>query len=83
VSAPAPASGATPPPRRPRFYRRKRFWWGSALTVAGLGLLVVLALYWLLQTVAGRDVLLAQIVARLPAGSSLTWERAEVRWPVP
>jgi translocation and assembly module TamB len=77
VSAPAPASGATPPPRRPRFYRRKRFWWGSALTVAGLGLLVVLALYWLLQTVAGRDVLLAQIVARLPAGSSLTWERAE------
>ena len=77
MSAPAPASGATPPPRRPRFYRRKRFWWGSALTVAGLGLLVVLALYWLLQTVAGRDVLLAQIVARLPAGSSLTWERAE------
>ncbi|WP_058196038.1 translocation/assembly module TamB domain-containing protein, partial [Xanthomonas translucens] len=71
---PAPAP---PPPRRPRFYRRKRFWWGSALTMAGLGLLALLALYWLLQTVAGRDVLLAQIVARLPAGSSLTWERAE------
>ncbi|UNT98356.1 translocation/assembly module TamB domain-containing protein [Xanthomonas translucens] len=76
MSATGPAT-PTPPPRRARFYRRKRFWWGSALTVAGLGLLSLLALYWLLQTVAGRDVLLAQIVARLPAGSSLTWERAE------
>ncbi len=34
-------------------------------------------LYWLLQTVAGRDVLLAQIIARLPAGATLTWERVE------
>jgi translocation and assembly module TamB len=76
VSATGPATPA-PPPRRRRFYRRKRFWWGSALTVAGLGLLTLLAVYWLLQTVAGRDVLLAQVVARLPAGSSLTWERAE------
>ncbi|MBB5943395.1 translocation/assembly module TamB domain-containing protein [Xanthomonas sp. 3307] len=79
MSAPLePTSPAAPtPPRRPRFYRRKRFWWGSALTIAGLLLLAVIALYWLLQTVAGRDVLLAQVVARLPAGSTLTWERAE------
>ncbi|UYB52312.1 translocation/assembly module TamB [Xanthomonas sp. AM6] len=77
MSATGPATPAPPPPRRPRFYRRKRFWWGSALTVAGLGLLALIAVYWLLQTVAGRDVLLTQIVARLPAGSSLTWERAE------
>ncbi|QDI05102.1 translocation/assembly module TamB [Xanthomonas cerealis pv. cerealis] len=77
ATGPATPAPAPPPPRRPRFYRRKRFWWGSALTMAGLGLLALLALYWLLQTVAGRDVLLAQIVARLPAGSSLTWERAE------
>ena len=77
MSATGPATPAAPPPRRPRFYRRKRFWWGSALTVAGLGLLALIAVYWLLQTVAGRDVLLAQVVARLPAGSSLTWERAE------
>src|SRR5690606_1533180 len=35
------------------------------------------AVYWLLQTVAGRDVLLAQIVSRLPVDSALTWERAE------
>ncbi|WP_230597233.1 translocation/assembly module TamB domain-containing protein [Xanthomonas albilineans] len=71
------STSATPPPRGPRFYRRQRFWWGSALTIAGLGVLVVIALYWLLQTVAGRDVLLAQLVARLPADSSLTWERAD------
>ncbi|MDL5364123.1 translocation/assembly module TamB domain-containing protein [Xanthomonas sp. NCPPB 2654] len=77
MSATGPATPAAPPPRRPRFYRRKRFWWGSALTIAGLGLLALIAVYWLLQTVAGRDVLLAQVVARLPAGSSLTWERAE------
>ena len=33
--------------------------------------------WWLLATVGGRDVLLNQIVARLPAGTSLTWQRAE------
>jgi len=38
---------------------------------------VLVLLYWLLQTVAGRDLLLAQIQARLPAGSTFTWERAE------
>ncbi|TWH99113.1 autotransporter translocation and assembly factor TamB [Luteimonas cucumeris] len=63
-------------PRR-RFYRRRRFWaWSGALIALGaVGL--ALLLYWLLQTVAGRDVLLAQIIARLPAGSSLTWDKAE------
>lgn len=49
---------------------------------SGIGLLVlllllVLGVYWLLQTVAGRDVLMAQIVARLPAGSSLTWSKID------
>lgn len=39
--------------------------------------LLVIALYWLVQTVAGRDVLLNQIIARLPAGSSFTWKKAE------
>ena len=32
----------------------------------------VLLGYWLLTTVGGRDLLLAQIVARLPAGATLT-----------
>jgi len=34
-------------------------------------------LYWLLATIGGRDVLLAQIQQRLPAEAKLTWERAE------
>lgn len=49
---------------------------------SGLGTLAViigvaLLLYWLLMTIAGRDVLLRQIAVRLPAGSELTWKSAE------
>ena len=43
-----------------------------ALTVLG-----ALLLYFLFNTLRGRDVLLNQIVDRLPAGSELTWSRAE------
>ncbi len=39
--------------------------------------LLVIALYWLVQTVAGRDVLLGQIIARLPEGSTFTWKKVE------
>jgi Uncharacterized protein conserved in bacteria len=67
----------TPTPPRPRFYRRRRFWAWSGLGLLALVVAAVVAVYWLLQTVAGRDVLLAQIVSRLPVDSSLTWERAE------
>ncbi|MGV8960170.1 MAG: translocation/assembly module TamB domain-containing protein [Stenotrophomonas sp.] len=49
----------------------------SGIAIAALVVLLALAVYWVLQTVAGREVLLAQVVARLPAGSSLTWEKAE------
>jgi translocation and assembly module TamB len=44
-----------------------------------LALVVMLALFawWLLTTFGGRDFLLAQIVARLPAGTTLTWQSAE------
>jgi translocation and assembly module TamB len=47
--------------------------------VLSLALTVVLLLiaYWLLTTLRGRDVLLEQIVARLPAGTELRWSRAE------
>jgi translocation and assembly module TamB len=76
VSTPTPSAPATPPPRV-RFYRRRRFWAWSGFTVLGLALLALLLLYWLLQTVAGRDVLLAQVKARLPVGASLTWSRVE------
>jgi translocation and assembly module TamB len=37
--------------------------------------------YWLLMTMAGRDLLLAQIIARLPVGASLTWKAVDGRWP--
>lgn len=75
MSTPRP----TPPPApaRVRFYRRRRFWAWSGAGVLGVVLLLLLAVYWLLQTVAGRDVLLAQVVARLPAGASFTWDRVE------
>jgi translocation and assembly module TamB len=49
-------------------------------SMLGTGALVVIAAvvgWWLLTTIGGRDVLLAQIVARLPAGATLTWQRAE------
>jgi translocation and assembly module TamB len=49
----------------------------SALGAIALGVLLVAMLYWLLATIGGRDVLLAQIVARLPAGATLTWQSAE------
>lgn len=52
----------------------------STIGAAALTVLLCFALYWLLQTVAGRDVLLAQVVARLPANASLTWK--EVDGPV-
>lgn len=72
-SANAPTSFAV----RKRFYLRKRFWqWSGAATAAALVIALVL-LYWLVQTVAGRDVLLGQVKARLPAGSSLTYSRVE------
>lgn len=48
---------------------------------------IVLALvlgWWLLSTIGGRDFLLAQVKARLPAGTELTWSEAEgpVRGPI-
>jgi translocation and assembly module TamB len=76
VSTPTPSP--TPAPRpRVRFYRKRRFWAWSGFTVLGLVLLALLLVYWLLQTVAGRDVLLAQVVARLPVGATLTWSKVD------
>lgn len=63
-----------------RAKRRKRMRTLAIRSAIGSGVLLVLAgvlLYWLLQTIAGRDVLLAQVAARLPAGSSFTWQRVE------
>ncbi|GAB2629057.1 translocation/assembly module TamB domain-containing protein [Novilysobacter erysipheiresistens] len=49
----------------------------SVLLAGGLVLALVLLGYWLLTTIGGRDFLLAQIVARLPADAELSWSRAE------
>ena len=60
-----------------RRVRMRRLAIRSAIGSVALLALVAIALYWLLQTVAGRDVLLNQIIARLPAGSSFTWKKVE------
>ena len=49
----------------------------SGIGTLALAVLAALLLYWLLMTIAGRDVLLRQIVARLPTGTELTWKSAE------
>lgn len=63
-----------------RTRRRARMRTLAIRSAIGSGVLLVLlcvALYWLLQTVAGRDVLLAQITARLPADASLSYREVE------
>ena len=49
----------------------------SALGTVVIAALVVALLWWLLTTVGGRNVLLARIVAMLPANASLSWTSAE------
>ena len=71
--APSPAPKSTPV-ERPRWRRHaRRAAWGTAAIVV----LSVALLTWLLSTIAGRDFLLARIVANLPADATLTWESAE------
>jgi translocation and assembly module TamB len=49
----------------------------SLLLMLALVVLAVAVGYFLLNTFRGRDVLLGQIVSRLPDGTTLTWSRAE------
>ena len=63
-----------------RARRIARARWLATRSVLLMGILTVLGallLYFLFNTLRGRDVLLNQIVERLPAGSELTWSRAE------
>ncbi|WP_133479661.1 translocation/assembly module TamB domain-containing protein [Cognatilysobacter segetis] len=84
-ATPTPADAPTPDEREARIreLRAKRRARMRRLALrSGIGTGVVLLLvgvfaYWLLTTIAGRDLLLAQIKARLPADASLTWTRAE------
>ena len=81
----ANAPDATPDAREARIAelrqrRRARMRWlaiRSLLLMIALVVLAVAAGYFLLNTFRGRDVLLGQIVSRLPDGSTLTWSRAE------
>ena len=63
--------------RAKRHARAKKIAIRSGAITGGVLLLVVAFAYWLLTTIAGRDLLLAQIKARLPANASLDWKDAE------
>src|SRR5512144_3373101 len=58
-----------------RVLARRVAWHSTLATLAGVVVLALLA-WWLLTTVGGRDLLLRQIVARLPQGTTLTWQTA-------
>ena len=63
-----------------RARRRARARWlatRSLLSIVVVSVLAALLLYFLFNTLRGRDVLLNQIVERLPEGDELTWSRAE------
>ena len=62
---------------RLRRSRKRKIARRGALTTLATAAIIGLLLYWLLMTIGGRDVLLRQIVARLPAGTELTWKSAE------
>ena len=47
-------------------------WRRAGIMLLLLGLAVAALLGWLLYTASGRDLLLRQAVAQLPAGSTLT-----------
>ena len=49
----------------------------SLLSILVMSVLAALLLYFLFNTLRSRDVLLNQIVERLPEGDELTWSRAE------
>ncbi|GAB2506613.1 translocation/assembly module TamB domain-containing protein [Lysobacter humi (ex Lee et al. 2017)] len=63
-----------------RAKRRKRLRTIGLRSAAVSGVLIVATLvigWWLLTTIAGRDLLLAQIKGRLPEGTVFEWSRAE------
>lgn len=49
----------------------------SAVLTGALAVVLIGVVYWLVSTIGGRDALLHQIVQRLPANATLTWQRAE------
>lgn len=63
-----------------RARRRARLRWlaiRGSLAAGALTLLLAAFVYWLISTIGGRDLLLRQIVARLPEGAHLSWTSVE------
>lgn len=63
---------------RQRRRARLRYLAVRAVVLAGaLTLVVVVFAYWLLTTIGGRDLLLRQIIARLPDNAALAWQQVD------
>lgn len=83
MSEPTATSQPDPHERRIaelRQRRRARLRWlavRGSLVAGVLTLLLAGFAYWLLTSVGGRDLLMARIVARLPANASLSWRAVE------
>ncbi|HZX77621.1 translocation/assembly module TamB domain-containing protein [Lysobacter sp.] len=78
-------ASASPDPheQRIRELRQRRFarlrWLAirAGIVSVALALLAGVFVYWLLTSIGGRDLLLAQIVARLPENATLSWRTVE------
>ena len=57
--------------------RQRKLLLRSGIGTLALIVVVGVLLYWLVMTVGGRNLLLAQIKARLPLGTQLDWRSAE------
>lgn len=57
--------------------RARRWAWRGAIGTAVVLVLAAILAVFLLETIAGRKLLLQQIVNRLPTGTTLVWARAE------
>lgn len=71
------ATPAADVPGEPGRTRRHALARRGGIGLLVLAMVVAAVLYWLLSTIGGRDLLLRQLVARLPAGTVLTWRTAE------
>ncbi len=66
--------------RELRQRRRARLRWiaiRGSIAAAALTLALAAFVYWLLTTIGGRDLLLSQIVARLPSNATLSWRSVD------
>ena len=86
MSQPTPPANETPrDPREQRIaeLRQRRFarmrWLAirAGILSVAIALLAGVFLYWLLTSIGGRDLLLAQIVSRLPENAALSWRSVE------